>query len=168
MATIARRTYPFEGEVTESPYEEGRYFIAGNEIAETLKLMQRDVFAFVADSDQVVTVRLRIEAGPEDAVDNVGVSGVAQFVGVPLHNAVTMEEKKRRGVREESLSFTGKLVEIGIGVFYIVQANGNEVNVSGQCSAALYRAIDDYTKARVYISCILDLSIEDAAEVIGA
>ena len=88
MAVIARRTYPFDGEVTESAYEDGRYFIAGHEIAESLRNMQRDVLAFVSDSDQLVTLTLRVEAGPQDAVENVGVSGVA--CNAPYDPAITV------------------------------------------------------------------------------
>ena len=162
MPVIARRTYPFDGEVTESAYEDGRYFIAGHEIAESLRNMQRDVLAFVSDSDQLVTLTLRVEAGPQDAVENVGVSGVAQYVGVPLRNSATQEEKRARGVRNEVVTLTGKVVEIGIGSYYVVQANGKEENFSAKAMQALYRAIDDYSKSRVYITCILDLELAEA------
>lgn len=48
---IANRVLSLYGEVNESSYEAGKYFLGGNEIGEQLVDMQRDVFAFVADQD---------------------------------------------------------------------------------------------------------------------
>ena len=64
MSVIANRNLSLLGEVTESNYEAGRYFLGGNELAEQFVEMQRDVFAFVSDQDRVVTVTFVLEVGP--------------------------------------------------------------------------------------------------------
>ena len=128
--------------------------------------LQREVFAFVADFDKVCKVTFTVEAGPEEAVDNIGVSGVARFVGIPLNNATTLEAKRKAGVRQESVVMTGKAVEVGMGFFYVVQEDGREENFTGKATAALYRAIDDYAKTRTFITCNLDFTISEPDEVI--
>ena len=107
-----------------------------------------------------------MEAGPEEAVDNIGVSGVARFVGIPLNNATTLGAERESGVRQESVVMTGKAVEGGMGFFSVVQEDGKEENFTGKATAALYRAIDDYAKTRTFITCNLDFTISEPDEVI--
>lgn len=151
----SRRTIPLAGEVNESSYEAGRYHIGGNDVTEQLTNLQRNVFAFVADFDKEVTVTFTVEAGPEGAVDNVNVSGIAKFVGIPLQNAESLAAKKKAGVKTESVVMTGKFQEVGMGWFY-----SGEENFSAQAFAAVYRCIDDYAKTRTFVNVNLDLKIE--------
>lgn len=163
---IARRTVPLTGEVNESSWEAGKYSIGGNDVMETITNIQRDVFAFVADFDQEVTVTFTVEAGLEDDIETVGISGVAKFVGIPLQNAETLA-KKHKNNKKEAVSMTGKVMEIGVGTFYVTQANGKELNFSGKAIAAVHRAIDDYSKTKKFITCNLDVSVENAAGILG-
>jgi hypothetical protein len=123
---IARRVYSAYGECDESTYEEQRYFIEGRDLGEVLSDLQNEVLVFVADTDRVVTVRLTVEAGPEDAVDETDVSGVARFIGVGLLNE---GEKKQAGVKKFSVSETGVVFEGSPRSYYVTQENGKDVNL---------------------------------------
>ena len=84
-------------------------------------------------------------------------------MGIPLQNAETPAKKK--GVKLEILTMTGKIQEVGIGHFYFTTENGEE-NFSSKASAAVYRCIDDYARTRNFITLNLDVTIEEPVGVI--
>lgn len=51
-----------------------------------------------------------------------------------------------------------------MGTYYVIQANGKEENLSAKATQALHRAIDDYSKSRVFVTCILDPEVAEGAE----
>lgn len=56
MTTIVRRRLTFSGEISENAYNEAQFYVRGNDIIEAAREIQRDVFAFVADTGDVVEV----------------------------------------------------------------------------------------------------------------
>ncbi len=83
MATIVRRRASYSGQITQNSYNEAQFYVKGTDLMEIARDLQRDVFAFVADTGDVVKATFLIETGPEELVDRSDVSGIARFVGVP-------------------------------------------------------------------------------------
>ena len=113
MATIARRRASYTGQITENTYNEAQFYIKGTDLMEIARGLQRDVFAFVADTGDVVTATFLIETGPEELLDRSEISGVARFVGVPAASDVRYKAE----VTTSTDVMEGQFVEGGKGTF---------------------------------------------------
>jgi hypothetical protein len=90
---ISRRVYPLFGEVEESTYEAGHFYMAGQDLNDVVVELQRETFAFVADEAREVMVTFVAEVGPEGSIREPDVSGVARFIGVGLQNGQPVTER---------------------------------------------------------------------------
>lgn len=156
MTDIARRYITLSGEVSENNYQAGRYFVGGRDLNEAAVDLQRDVFAFVADQDIPVTVTFAVEIGPEDGIDRRDFSGIAKFVGFQAASAVA-------AVQRTEVTYTGTVIEPGIGTFYMVQGDSN-VNLSAALTRMLAETIDKHVQTKEYVSMNLDIIVEEAVQ----
>lgn len=101
MSIISRRYFALSGEVNEDNYEAGRLFIDGQEFGEVLTGLEREAFAFVADTDRPVAISFTVEAGPTNVVDGQEYSGIARFIGVPLDNGEAKARYAKRTAKHE-------------------------------------------------------------------
>ncbi len=115
MATIVRRRASFSGQITQNSYNEAQFYVKGTDLMEVARDIQRDVFAFVADTGDVVRATFLIETGPEELLDRSEISGVARFVGVPAAS----DARYKAEVTKVEVVMEGQFVEGGKGTFYV-------------------------------------------------
>jgi hypothetical protein len=156
---VARRLIQLTGEATESHYEEGRYYVGGQVVDESLDVIQRDVFAFVADQDKRVTVAFSVEVGPEFDLDLVETSGIQRFVAILPSNQV------KRNVKTKSFAFTGEVMEYSPGSFYVV--DGKEQNFNAAAKRAVSEALDKYASNNESVTVNISITVsEEAKEIV--
>jgi hypothetical protein len=149
---ISRRVGQLSGEASESNYEAGRYFVAGTDIDEYLDMLQRDVFAFVADQDNTVNVVFEVECGLENDLDLADVSGVARFVAFQATSAPVKPKTKK-----SSLSLSGQVIEESPGNFYV--HDGKDHNFNAAAKRVVAEALDKYANAHNSVTINFDLFV---------
>lgn len=150
---ISRRVGQLSGEASESNYEAGRYFVAGTDIDEYLDMLQRDVFAFVADQDNTVNVVFEVECGLENDLDLADVSGVARFVA--FHSTATPATKAK--TKKASVTLKGQVIEESPGNFYV--HDGKDHNFNAAAKRVVSEALDKYANSHTSVTINFDLFV---------
>lgn len=159
---ISRRVSQLTGEASESNYEAGRYFIDGQPVEDHLDLIQRDVFAFVADQPEytdIVTTFI-IECGNEHDMDYLDNSGVARFVAVRASSA-----QQKAKTKVETISLVGAVFEPSPGNFYIEGPSKKLINFNATVKQSVQKILDKYAANAESVTLNFDLSVTKSDEV---